>query len=37
MQMLQIFNECAWLVHMGILDGVKKNKIQGVCLVFIYF
>ena len=31
MQMLQIFNEFAWLVHVGILDGVKKNQIQGVC------
>ena len=29
--MLQIFNEFAWLVHVGILDGVKKNQIQGVC------
>ena len=26
MQMLQIFNEFAWLLHMGILDGVKKNQ-----------
>ena len=25
MQVLQIFNEFAWLVHMGILDGVKKK------------
>ena len=25
MQMLQIFNEFAWLVHVGILDGVKKK------------
>ena len=31
MQILQIFNECAWLVHVGILDGVSKNQIQGVC------
>ena len=31
MQMLQIFNEFAWFVHMGILDEVKKKKIQGVC------
>ena len=31
MQMLQIFNEFAWLVHVGILDGVLKNDIQGVC------
>ena len=23
--MLHIFNEFAWLVHVGILDGVKKN------------
>ena len=23
MQMLQIFNELAWLVHMGIVDGDK--------------
>ena len=27
----RIFNEFAWLVHEGILDGVKKNQIQGVC------
>ena len=26
MQMLQIFNEFAWLVHVGILDGVKKKN-----------
>ena len=26
MQMLQIFNELAWLVHVGILDGVKKKS-----------
>ena len=26
MQMLQIFKEVAWLVHMGILDGVKTNN-----------
>ena len=26
MQMLQIFKEFAWLVHMGILDGVKTNN-----------
>ena len=26
MQMLQIFNEFAWLVQVGILDGVKKIK-----------
>ena len=31
MQMLQILNEFAWLVHLGILDGVKKNQIQSVC------
>ena len=31
MQMLQIFNEFAELVHEGILDGVKKNQIQGFC------
>ena len=31
MQMLQIFNEFALLAHVGILDGVKKNQIQGVC------
>ena len=33
LQMLQIFNEFAWLVHVGILDGVKKliKQIQGVC------
>ena len=32
MQMLQILNEFAWLVHVGILDGVKKKKqIQGIC------
>ena len=40
MQMLQIFNEfakkrlrgrLAWLVYVGILDGVKKKQIQGVC------
>ena len=24
--MLQIFNEFAWLVHVGILDGVKKKS-----------
>jgi len=31
MQMLQIFNEFAWLVHVGILDsGVLKKK-QGIC------
>ena len=29
--MLQIFNEFASLVHVGISDGVKKNQIQGVC------
>ena len=27
MQMLQIFNEFVWLMQVGILDGVKKNKI----------
>ena len=28
--MLQILNEFAWLVHMGILDGVlKKNKFKA--------
>ena len=31
MQMLQIFNEFAWLVHVGILDAIEKNQIQGVC------
>ena len=31
MQMLQILNEFAWLVHVGISDGVKVNQIQGVC------
>ena len=30
MQMLQIFNEFAWLMHVGILDGVKKIRIQGI-------
>ena len=25
MQMLLIFNEFAWLVHVGILDGVENN------------
>ena len=25
MQMLQILNKFAWLVYMGILDGVKKK------------
>ena len=29
MQMLQIFNEFAWLVHVGILDGVKKIKFKA--------
>ena len=29
MQMLQIFNEFAWLVHVGILDGVKKIKLKA--------
>ena len=29
MQMLQIFNEFAWLVHVGILDGVKEKKFQA--------
>ena len=29
MQILQIFNELAWLVHMGILDGVKKIKFKA--------
>ena len=29
--MLQILNEFAWLVHMGILDGVWKKQIQGIC------
>ena len=33
--MLQIFNEFAWLLHVGILDGVKKNEIQGVCCTAI--
>ena len=31
MQILQIFNEFAWFVHVGILDAVKKYQIQGVC------
>ena len=31
MQMLQIFIKVAWLVHVGILDGVKKVK----CKVFV--
>ena len=25
MQILQISNEFAWLVHVGILDGVEKK------------
>ena len=25
--MLQIFNEFAWLVQVGILNGVQKNQI----------
>ena len=25
MQMLQIFNEFTWLLHVEILDGVKKK------------
>ena len=29
MQMLQIFNKFAWLVHMGILDGAKKIKFKA--------
>ena len=29
MQILQIFNEFAWLVHVGILDGVKKIKFKA--------
>ena len=29
MQLLQIFNEFAWLVHVGILDGVKENKFKA--------
>ena len=29
--MLYIFKEFAWLVHVGISDGVKKNQVQGVC------
>ena len=32
MQVLQIFNEFAWLMHMGILDGVKK-KSNSRCLL----
>ena len=28
MQMLQIFKEFASLVHVGILDGVKKIKFK---------
>ena len=28
--MLQIFNEFAWLVHKGILDGVKKIKFKAL-------
>ena len=26
MQMVQNFNEFGWLVHVGILDGVKKKS-----------
>ena len=29
MQMQQMFNEFAWLVHEGILDGVKKIKFEA--------
>ena len=28
-QMLQICNEFAWLVHVGILDGLKKKEFKG--------
>ena len=35
MQMPQSFNEFAWLVHVGLLDGVLKNQIQGVCCTTI--
>ena len=27
--MLQIFNEFTWLVHVGILDAVKKIKFKS--------
>ena len=29
MQMLQIFNESAWLVYLGILDGILKTKFKA--------
>ena len=29
MQLLQIFNEFAWLVHVEILDGVKEDKFKA--------
>ena len=29
MQMLQIFNEFAWVVHVGILDEVLKTKFKA--------
>ena len=29
MQILQIFKEFAWLVHVGILDGVTKIKLKA--------
>ena len=29
MQMLQIFNEFAWLLPAGILDAVKKIKFKA--------
>ena len=29
MQMLQIFNEFAWPVHVGILGGVKKIQLKA--------
>ena len=33
--MLPIFNEFAWLVHVGILDGVKKKSISRHLLKYI--
>ena len=27
--MTQIFNAFAWLMHLGILDGVKENKFKA--------
>ena len=35
MQMLQIFNKFAWLVHMGILDGAKKIKFKAFVCTFV--